>query len=162
MWDHPFSGHALCTADAKGRLRLPSFIVDVLERRSAGTLVMVGIHEVLPCLTAFDRGHLRWIYAESERLRLRFESSADSHRLHAAKLHRLFGMLEEAPLDAAGHVRLSPVMRRLGRIGSSALIVGTGGAFEIWDPEQALESGDPCLRELAGLCAPMATTEQVR
>jgi hypothetical protein len=41
------------------------------------------------------------------------------------------------------------MVRRMGRIEGLALFVGTGGAFEIWNPELAAASGDPALAELA-------------
>jgi hypothetical protein len=39
--------------------------------------------------------------------------------------------------------------RRRGRIGAAALVVGTGGSFEIWNPEIARDSGDGELKRLA-------------
>jgi DNA-binding transcriptional regulator/RsmH inhibitor MraZ len=40
-------------------------------------------------------------------------------------------------------------MRRRAGIGSLALCVGTGAAFEIWDAERARDEGGSALRELA-------------
>ena len=40
-------------------------------------------------------------------------------------------------------------MRKRGQIEDLALFVGTGGTFEIWNPQLALQSEDDGLRELA-------------
>jgi MraZ protein len=115
---------------AGGRLRLPPFILDTLIRRSEGRRIVFGAHESEPCLSAYDPA---WRAAFFGR---------DGAR-------RLFGFSEEADFDSAGRVTLPAIMRWKGRIGALALFVGTGGAFEIWNPEIAREAGGPELREMA-------------
>lgn len=46
-------------------------------------------------------------------------------------------------------VSIPAMLRDMGRIGFSALLVGAGGTFEIWNPQIALESGDRFLSEIA-------------
>jgi DNA-binding transcriptional regulator/RsmH inhibitor MraZ len=41
------------------------------------------------------------------------------------------------------------MMRRRARIGGQALVIGVGGAFEIWDAQAALDQADSDLREIA-------------
>jgi DNA-binding transcriptional regulator/RsmH inhibitor MraZ len=41
------------------------------------------------------------------------------------------------------------MLRELGGIGLSALLIGAGGTFEIWNPQVALESEDAFLSEMA-------------
>jgi MraZ protein len=134
--EHLFSGNALGAVDAAGRVRLPRFVLETLERRSGGRRIVFGAHERDPCLSGYEPA---------------FRAVLQS-RLAAgdpAMARRLFGFAEEAEFDARGRVALPEMMRRRGGIGALALFVGTGGAFEIWSPERAL-AGDPELREIAG------------
>ena len=145
--EHLFNGSALNAVDAKGRLSVPAFIRSVVERRSDSRTLIIGAHEVDPCLTAYDRNYARNLFQEAERRRL-IEEAADP-RAHFARARRTFGVTEEVPYDSSGRIVLPTLMRRKGRIEDLALFVGTGGTFEIWNPQLALESGDADLRELA-------------
>lgn len=145
--EHLFNGSALNTVDAKGRLSVPSFIRSVIERRSEAKAIVLGRHEVDPCLTAYDRNYAKILYAENERRRL-IEEGQDP-QAHFARARRTFGVTEEVPYDTSGRIILPPMMRRKGQIEDLALFVGTGGTFEIWNPRLALESPDEELRDLA-------------
>ena len=145
--EHLFNGSALNAVDAKGRLSVPAFIRSVIERRSDAKAIIIGAHEVDACLTAYDRNFARILYVENERRRLAEEGG--DPKAHFARARRTFGITEEVPYDSSGRIILTPMMRRKGRIEELALFVGTGGTFEIWNPQLALESGDEELRELA-------------
>lgn len=147
--EHLFNGSALTAVDAKGRLSVPAFIRGVIERRSEARAVVIGAHEVDPCLNAYDRGYARILHAENERRRLNEEASGAEPTAHYARARRTFGLTEEVPYDSSGRIILPPMMRRKGRIEDLALFVGVGGTFEIWNPQLALESGDEDLRALA-------------
>ena len=147
--EHLFNGSALSAVDAKGRLSVPSFIRGVIERRSDAKAVVIGMHEASPCLNAYDRGYARILYAENERRRLAEENAGGDLSAHHARARRTFGLTEDVPYDTSGRIILPPMMRRKGRIEDLALFVGTGGTFEIWNPQLALESGDEELRDLA-------------
>ena len=124
-----FGGNALAPVSAAGRVRLPPFVRDTLARRSLSRRLVFGAHERASCLSAYDPAY---------RAALR---DRDGSR-------RVFGFAEEAEFDQNGSVTLPPIMRWKGRIGALALFVGTGGAFEVWNPELALEAGDPELRQM--------------
>jgi MraZ protein len=147
--EHLFNGSALNAVDAKGRLSVPAFIRNVVERRSDAKAILVGVHEVDPCLTAYDRGYARMLHAENERRRLVEEAQGGTPESHFARARRTFGIVEDVPYDSSGRIILPPMLRRKGRIEDLALFVGVGGTFEIWNPHAALESGDENLRELA-------------
>lgn len=147
--EHLFNGSALNAVDAKGRLSVPAFIRGVIERRSDAKAVVIGAHEVDPCLTAYDRGYGRILQAEIERKRLIEEERGGDAQAHYARARRTFGITEDVPYDTSGRIILPPMMRKKGRIEDLALFVGVGGTFEIWNPYLALESGDEDLRELA-------------
>jgi len=145
--EHLFNGSALNAVDAKGRLSVPAFIRSVVERRSDAKAIIVGVHEIDPCLTAYDRNYARNLFNENERRRLGEEDR--DPQAHFARARRTFGVTEEVPYDSSGRIILPPMMRRKGRIDDLALFVGVGGTFEIWNPRLALEAGDADLRELA-------------
>ncbi len=125
-----FGGNALAPVDAAGRVYLPSFVRETLARRSESPRIVFGAHERDICLSAYDP-----LYRAAL-------SDRNGSRL-------VFGFAEEAELDARGRVALPAIMRWKARIGALALFVGTGGAFEIWNPELALRSDDPELRQMA-------------
>ena len=147
--EHLFNGSALSAVDAKGRLSVPSFIRGVVERRSDAKAIVIGVHESSPCLNAYDRGYARFLYNENERRRLAEEAAGGDLAAHHARARRTFGLTEDVPYDTSGRIILPPMMRRKGRIDDLALFVGTGGTFEIWNPQLALEGGDEELRDLA-------------
>jgi MraZ protein len=147
--EHLFNGSALNAVDAKGRLSIPAFIRGVVERRSDAKAVVIGAHEIDPCLSAYDRGYARILHTENERRRLLEEGQGGAPGNHFARARRTFGLTEDVPYDPSGRIILPPMMRRKGRIEDLALFVGVGGTFEIWNPHVALEHGDDDLRELA-------------
>jgi DNA-binding transcriptional regulator/RsmH inhibitor MraZ len=144
--DHLFGGSALAPVDGDGRVRLPRFVRETAVRRSEDRTLVLGPHEADPCLTGYDRPYRRMLFADTERLRLTGEAGpAEAPR----RARRTFGLTEEAPWAQDGTIRLPAMVRRMGRIEGLALFVGTGGAFEIWNPDLAATSGDPALAELA-------------
>ena len=147
MTEHPFLGNALCAVDAAGRLTLPPFVRSTLSRRSDARLIFAGCHESDPCLVAYDRSFARALAFDCRRLRLRDAALAPA--VHHARIRRAFGFVAPLEMDSRGKVALPPMLLRRARIERSALIIGTGGAFEIWNAQSALESSDPDLSELA-------------
>jgi MraZ protein len=147
--DDFFQGSALNAVDAKGRLSVPAFVRSVIERRSDARAIVVGAHEIAPCLTAYGRGYARKLYEDMERRRLADEEKGAAAEEHYARARRAFGMTEDVPYDTSGRIILPPMMRRKGQIEELALFVGVGGTVEIWNPRLALKHGDKDLQEIA-------------
>ena len=147
MLDHLFSGSALCAVNAGGGLILPGFVRIILGRRSEVRSFLVGSHECDPCLVAYDRRYARILHQDSERRRIAEER--DAPEASARRLRRIFGFVEEIGFGDDGAVVLPAMMRRRARIGARALLIGVGGAFEIWDAQAAFDQADPDLREIA-------------
>jgi MraZ protein len=147
MIDHLFSGSALRCVNAGGILVLPAFVRATLGRRTDCRAFLIGSHERDPCLVAYDAGFARILHQDSERRRIAEE--AEAPEASARRLRRIFGFVEEIGFGEDGAVVLPPMMRRRARIGAEALVIGVGGAFEIWDAQMALDQGDLDLRELA-------------
>jgi MraZ protein len=146
LLDQFFSGSALCVLDTAGRINLPAFVRATLVRRGEDRALLVGAHEVDPCLIAYDRSVVPLLFADLERRRIAEESVAPAS--HYGRSRRAFGFVEETDVGN-GVVLLPPMMRRRARIGARALLIGTGAAFEIWDADIALNGGDPELAEIA-------------
>ena len=149
MEEDLFQGSALNAVDAKGRLSVPAFVRSTLERRSDSRVIVIGAHEVAPCLVAYGRGYARYLFADMERRRLAEEEKGGSPDVHYSRARRLFGNTEEVPYDTSGRIVLPPRMRRRGQIEELALFVGIGPVVEIWNPRTALEQGDADLRDIA-------------
>ena len=147
--DDFFQGSALNAVDAKGRLSVPAFVRNVIERSSDERAIVIGAHEVSPCLTAYGRNYARNLWSDMERRRLADEGRGTGLEDHYARARRMFGMTEDVPYDTSGRIILPPMMRRKGRIEELALFVGVGGIVEIWNPRVALAEGDRDLREIA-------------
>ncbi|HYI63865.1 MAG TPA: hypothetical protein VEW71_03155 [Allosphingosinicella sp.] len=147
MTEHPFIGNALCAIDKNGRLTLPPLVRATLARRSDARLIFAGCHDSDPCLVAYDRSFAHTLALDCRRLRLR-EGWTAPQGWHA-QVRRTFGFVEQIEVDARGKVQLPRILLRRAHIEGSALIIGAGGAFEIWSVRRALESGDPDLSELA-------------
>jgi MraZ protein len=146
MVEHLFSGSGVCVVDGAGGLLLPAFVRETISRRSAAHRLLIGSHESDPCLVAYDPGFVSTIHADVERRRI--AEQAVSPQLHFMRARRAFGFVESADV-AAGRIVLPELMRRRAHIAQLALLVGTGGAFEIWDARIALEHGEADLHELA-------------
>jgi MraZ protein len=144
-----FSGSGLSRVDAGGRVRLPPFVRGTMSQRSRSRRLVFAAHASDPCLTGFDPGYAPILHAELERRRLLDEAAGIDADAHFARARRRFGFSEEAQCDERGMVLLPALMRRRGGIGALALFVGTGADFEIWDPEQARETGGEDVRALA-------------
>jgi MraZ protein len=144
-----FSGNALQAVDGEGAMLLPAFVLRALSRRSESRRVMFSPHELDPCINGYDEGHADWLFVETERRRLRDESLGLAADEHHRRARRAFGAAESAPFDARGRIVLPPAVRRRARLDGAALIVGTGGSFEIWNPDIARTSGDDELSRLA-------------
>lgn len=150
--DSLFSGSALVSVDARRRLKLPGFVLRTLARRGDSFQLSIGWHEFDPCLVAHDEGHLHFLFTDLERRRLAGDGMA-ARRGADRRSRRTFGAVTSELVDPAGQLVLPEPLARRARIESAALILGTGGSFEIWSPEVARAGRDRDLRELAAFAA---------
>jgi len=130
-------------------LCIPHFVRTAIERRSGLTEIMLGRHDEDPCLVAYDLPYRGSLHVELQRRRLFEERSGVSAKPHHARMRRIFGTAEQLSYDEDGVLELPPMLRRKAGIGGSALFIGTGETFEIWDPSVAMECGDDDLMDLA-------------
>lgn len=143
--EHLFRGSALNAVDAKGRLSVPAFIRQKVERRSDEKLLVLSLHVEFQCLVGYDANYSAVIQEKSEK---RLGESPDA--LAELDLQAsLFAGTVDVPYDPSGRIILPPRLKRRADLADLALFVGMGGEFQVWNPQIALKSNSPALRELA-------------
>lgn len=138
-----FVGHALNAVDAKGRVSVPAAFRSQIDRRAkdeggkdADKELMIAPHPKRDRLRAYDAFGLRDLSAELR------ESVADlpaaaRREAHEGVRRNELTALTPVTFDGAGRMVLSPILRKLGKIGELAFFVGMEDYFEIWSPENA-------------------------
>ena len=132
--EHLFQGSALNGVDAKGRVSVPAFLRQVIERRGDSRTIVLAKHDAFPALSAYDPAYAALKHAKLERLAEKQETDPAADLDYARRTMMAFGATEEVPYDSSGRVVLPPMMRRKGQIEDLALFVGVGETFQIWNP----------------------------
>lgn len=144
--DHAFLSHALNAVDAKGRVSVPSSFratVDLRIRTHGVTgdevrasELMIGLHPDGDRLRAYDVVGTRQLMEEiSEGVA---DLSARERREALAKARRSeLSSLMPVAFDGAGRMVLPPFLRSEAGIADTALFLGIGDSFEIWNPRTA-------------------------
>ena len=143
--DHLFQGSALNAVDGKGRVSIPSFLRSVIERRGDARTIVLAKHETFSCLSAYDPAYAALKHAKLERLLEKEETGPDAELEYQQRNLMAFAATEEVPYDSSGRIVFPTMMRRKGQIGDTALFLGTGETFQIWNPQQLLD--DPRIPE---------------
>jgi len=119
-----FRGVSQLTLDAKGRLAVPSRHRDALASRCAGKLVITADSD--KCLLVYPLPD--WEPIQQKLMSL----SSFNPRIRDLQ-RRLIGYAEDAEMDGAGRVLVSPALRAFAGLGKNAMLVGQGNKFELWD-----------------------------
>ena len=128
-----FSGHALNSIDAKGRLAIPASFRKVIERNSNAAHLVIGRHEADNCLTGYDRGWSALLQARIERDEARAQDSGQAFDRHNIN-RRAFGLVEDIGFDASGRFILPAFFRAKAQLTDWVLFLGVGQVFELWNP----------------------------
>jgi len=138
-WSHPgtvFRGATKVTLDAKGRMVIPTRYREELQQRGASRLVVT-----------IDRDQCLLIYPlpdweEIERKLMRLPTLNE----HARRLQRLMvGHATDLELDGHGRLLLPPKLREFAHLDRSAILIGQGNRFELWDEQRWDERRDKWL-----------------
>lgn len=143
--EHLFRGSALSAVDAKGRLSVPSFIRQKIERRSDERILVLSAHPQFDCLVGYDTNHAAVMLEKAEK---RLGENPDPFAELDMQAGLLGGTLDVS-YDTSGRIILPPRFKRRAGIGELAMFVGTGGEFLVWNPETALKSESRALRDIA-------------
>jgi MraZ protein len=136
--EHLFQGSALNAVDAKGRVSIPAFLRNVVERRGETKTIVLAKHETFPCLSAYDPAYAALKHSKLERLLEKEETNPEALLEYQQRNLMAFAATEEVPYDSSGRIVLPPMMRRKGQIEDLALFLGTGETFQIWNPGELL------------------------
>ncbi len=138
-----FVGHALNAVDAKGRVSVPAAFRTQIDRRAkneggkdADKELMIAPHPKRDRLRAYDAFGLRDLSAELRDSVADLPAAARREAHEGARRNELTALTPVA-FDGAGRMVLSPILRKLGKIGDLAFFVGMEDYFEIWSPENA-------------------------
>ncbi|MBW3567258.1 MAG: division/cell wall cluster transcriptional repressor MraZ [Proteobacteria bacterium] len=124
--------------DAKGRMAIPTRYRDRLQERCGGELVVT-----------VDRDHCLLLYPlpdweEIERKLVKLPS----FNAQARRLQRLLvGHATELEMDSHGRVLLPSPLRDFAGLDKSAVMIGQGNKFEIWDEDSWNERRDGWLAD---------------
>lgn len=118
-----FQGAAPLSLDAKGRMAVPSRHRDALVAAGEGRLVVTAHPH--RCLLLYPQP--AWVPIRAQIL------AAPSLQIESAMVRRLLvGFAEDAELDSAGRLLLSPALRQYAGLDKEIWLVGQGSHFEIW------------------------------
>ena len=133
--EHLFQGSALNAVDAKGRVSVPAFLRQVIERRGDARTIVLAKHDNFPALAAYDPAYAALKHAKLERLAEKQETDPAADLDYARRTMMAFGATEEVPYDSSGRIVLPPMMRSKGKIEDLALFIGVGETFQLWNPK---------------------------
>ena len=138
-----FQGAAQVNLDAKGRMAVPTRVRDPLTQ--GGTVKLVLTAHPDGCLLLYPL--TAW-----EPIRAKVMSFPSLDRQASLWKRLLVGFAQEADLDTAGRLLITPELRDFAHITRQVMFVGQGSHYEIWDLEawqKQLESlrsgGNPTL-----------------
>jgi MraZ protein len=123
-----FRGLTAIQIDVKGRLSIPSRYRAALLEEGAETIV-VTIDTEQPCLLLYPTP--RWLEIE-EKLEQLSSFNPASRRIQRL----LMGHATDIELDKQGRILLPPLLRDYAHLDKTAMLVGQGKKFEIWNDER--------------------------
>lgn len=144
--DHAFLSHALNAVDAKGRVSVPSSFRGIVDLRiktygvagdeARATELMIGVHPNGDRLRAYDAVGIRQLMEEIAEAVADLPARERREALNKARRSELSSLLP-VTYDGAGRMVLPPMLRAEAGIADTAVFLGLGDYFEIWNPETA-------------------------
>jgi MraZ protein len=128
IWWNMFRGLTAVQIDDKGRLSIPSRYRAALIQES-GESVVITIDTEQPCLLLYPTPRWQEIEQKLEQLPSLHPASRRIQRL-------LMGHATDVELDKQGRILLPNTLREYARLEKTAVLVGQGKKFEIWDEAQ--------------------------
>jgi MraZ protein len=130
-----FRGVAQLSLDSKGRLAVPSRFRDAITARCSGHLVVTADSD--HCLLVYPQPD--WEPIEQKLMAL----SSFNPQIRELQ-RRLVGYAEDVVMDATGRILVPPALRRYAQLDKTAVLVGQGNKFELWNKDgwdQRMEQG---------------------
>ncbi len=137
-----YRGINAVTIDVKGRFAIPSRIRSTLQEKTRGSLVAT-IDTEERCLLIYPL--LEWEMIENK------IAALPTFNPITRRIQRLLiGHASELELDAHGRILLPPLLRQHAQLEKSAVLVGQGKKFELWNESCWQTARDIWLQETGG------------
>ena len=133
-----FRGANKVTLDTKGRLAMPARYRERIVERSNGRLVAT--------LDRSDRCLLIYTLPEWEEIELKLRRLPTLNRATRRLQRLMIGHAADLELDANGRVLIPPSLREYAGLTRSAVLIGQGNRFELWDEVQWNENREAWLK----------------
>jgi MraZ protein len=136
--DDMFRGANKVTLDSKGRLAMPTRYRERIVERSNGRLIAT--------VDRADRCLLIYPLPEWEEIELKLRRLPTLNPV-ARRLQRLMiGHATDLDLDANGRILIPPSLREYAQLNRTAMLIGQGNRFELWDEGQWNENREAWLQ----------------
>jgi len=132
-----FRGATKITLDAKGRLAMPTRYRERIIERSNGRLIAT-VDTSDPCLLIYPLPEWEEIELKLRRLPTLNPSVRRLQRL-------MIGHATDLELDSSGRILIPPSLREYARLSKTAMLIGQGSRFELWDEAQWNENREAWL-----------------
>ena len=119
-------GRYECKLDAKGRMRLPSKLLEQFGKQEEMEIVVNYGHE--NSLMLFPVGHLNDLTLQVMQLNEHIEKNRLFKRM-------FFEGLDKIKVDSSDRILLTKSLQEFAKIESDVLIVTTGFYYEMWNPK---------------------------
>jgi MraZ protein len=138
---HPcvvFRGATKVTLDAKGRMAIPTRYRERLHARCNGEIVVT-----------VDKDHCLLIYPlpDWEELERKLVRLPSMHKVARRIVRIMVGYATEVDMDASGRILVSRELREFAGLDKTAMLIGQGNKFELWDEDTWTEKRDAWLSE---------------
>jgi MraZ protein len=120
-----FRGANKVTLDSKGRLAMPARYRERIVERSNGRLIAT--------VDRSDRCLLIYTLPEWEEIELKLRRLPTLNRATRRLQRLMIGHAADLELDANGRVLIPPSLREYASLTRSAMLIGQGNRFELWD-----------------------------
>ena len=133
-----FRGATKVTLDAKGRMANPTRYRERLAARCNGEIVVT-----------VDKDHCLLVYPlpDWEELERKLVRLPSMHKVARRIVRIMVGYATEVDMDASGRILVSRELREFAGLDRTAMLIGQGNKFELWDEETWNEKRDAWLSE---------------
>jgi transcriptional regulator MraZ len=120
-----FRGANKVTLDSKGRMAMPARYRERIVERSNGRLVAT--------VDRSDRCLLIYTLPEWEEIELKLRRLSAFEPANRRVQRLMIGHAADLELDANGRILIPPSLREHANLSRSAVLIGQGSRFELWD-----------------------------
>ncbi len=133
-----FRGATKVSLDAKGRMAIPTRYRERLAARCNGEIVVT-----------VDKDHCLLVYPlpDWEELERKLVRLPSMHKVARRIVRIMVGYATEVDMDASGRILVSRELREFAGLDRTAMLIGQGNKFELWDEQTWIEKRDAWLSE---------------